>query len=190
MPWLALALCLWGLFLGVTDGPAAGAAVMAAGVALLVLRGAVDARRARRSRQALLAATTAARPAPRPTAAPAAPTTTVLRRPAFRAPDAIDEALLQAFWNFGSVTDAAALAGCEPLEAQRRLVELVLEPGARVAVPAMPDRALTDFEERAVVRGWNAGEPLASLSAAFGVSVFALGGLLLAAGPIPVGARA
>ena len=190
MPWLALALCLWGLFLGVTDGPAAGAAVMAAGVTLLVLRGVVDARRARRSRRALLAATAAGRPAPRPTAAPATAATTLLRRPAFRAPDATDEALLQAFWNFGSVTDAAALAGCEPLDAQRRLVELVLEPDAAVAVPATLDRVLTDFEERAVIRGWNAGEPLASLSTAFGVSVFGLGGVLLAAGPIPVGARA
>ncbi len=190
MPWLALALCLWGLFLGVSDGPAIGAAVMAAGVALLVLRGVVDARRSRRSRQALLAATAAAQPAPRPTAAAATPTATVLRRPAFRTPDATDEALLQAFWNFGSVSDAAALADCAEDEAQRRLIELVLEPGAPVAVPVMPDRALTDFEERAVVRGWNAGEPLASLSTAFGVSVFGLGGLLLAAGPIPVGARA
>jgi hypothetical protein len=193
MPWIALALCLWGVLLGATDGPAVGAAVVAAGVALLVLRAVADARRSRRTRRALLVATAPGRPLPRPTAASAAatkPGTTVLQRPAFRAPDATDTSLLRAFWNFGSVVDAAALAGCDVAEGQRRLVELILEPAAAVVVPALGDRVLADFEERAVVRGWNAGEPLASLSAAFGVSVFGVGGLLLAAGPVPVGARA
>jgi hypothetical protein len=194
MPWIALAAMAWGVLLGTTAGPAVGGAVIAAGLALLALRAVADARRARRSRAALLAATAAGRPAPRRIAvdpvvrAPRAPL--VLRAPAFREPDELDVRLLDAFWNFGGIGDAAALAGCAADEAQRRLIELMLEPEAPIALPPVADPALSDAERRAVVRGWNTGSSLAALSAAFGVSPFAIGGALLAAGPVPAHAPA
>jgi hypothetical protein len=189
MPWIALAAMAWGVVLGATEGPAAGAAVIAAGLALLALRGVADARRARRTRSALIASTAAGRPVPIALAtdpvAPAQGAPVVLRSPAFREPDQLDVRLLNAFWNFGGIDDAAALAGCGRDEAQRRLIELMLEPEAPVALPTVPDRPLSDFQERAVVRGWNGGSSLAALSAASGVSPFGLGGALLAAGPVP-----
>ena len=189
MPWIALAAMAWGVVLGATEGPVAGASVIAAGLALLALRAVADARRARRTRSALIASTAAGRPAPIALATdPVAPTQgapVVLRAPAFREPDELDVRLLNAFWNFGGIDDAAALAGCGRDEAQRRLIELMLEPEAPVTLPTVPDRPLSDFEERAVVRGWNRGSSLAVLSAASGVSVFRVGGALLAAGPVP-----
>ncbi|HET6824900.1 MAG TPA: hypothetical protein VFH64_03155 [Amnibacterium sp.] len=187
MPWIALAAMAWGVVLGATDGPAVGAAVIAAGLALLVLRGAADAHRTRRTRTALIAATAAGRAAPLGIATdPVAPRpSVVLRSPAFREPDELDLLLLNAFWNFGGVDDAAALAGCGIDEAQRRLIELMLEPEAPVAAPAVPDRPLLGSEQRAVLRGWNTGSSLAALSAAFGVSVYGIGGVLLSAGPVP-----
>lgn len=189
MPWIALAAMAWGVVLGATEGPAVGAAVIAAGLGLLLLRAVVDARRNRRTRATLIAATAAGRPAPITTAvdpvgaARRAPV--VLRAPAFREPDELDVRLLDAFWHFGGIDDAAALAGCGRDEAQRRLVELMLEPEAPIALPALADRALQDFEERAVLRGWNTGSSLAALSSAFGLSPFGIGGVLLAAGPVP-----
>ena len=189
MPWIALAAMAWGVVLGATDGPAVGAAVIGAGLTLLALRAAADARRTRRTRAALVASTAAGRPVAIGIATdpvvPAQSAATVLRSPAFREPDELDVRLLNAFWNFGGVDDAAALAGCSRDEAQRRLTELMLEPEAAIAPPAVPDRPLTGAEERAVLRGWNAGSSLAALSATFGVSLYGLGGVLLAAGPVP-----
>ncbi len=189
MPWIALAAMAWGVVLGATEGPAVGAAVIGAGLTLLALRGVADARRTRRTRAALIASTAARRPAAIGRAAdpgvPEQPAPVVLRSPAFREPDELDLRLLNAFWNFGGIDDAAALAGCRRDEAQRRLIELMLEPEAPVAAPAVPDRPLTGSEERAVLRGWNSGSTLAALSAAFGVSLYGLGGVLLAAGPVP-----
>lgn len=189
MPWIALAAMAWGVVLGATEGPAVGAAVIAAGLVLLLLRGVADARRNRRTRAALIASTAARRARPLGLAAdpvvPAQAAPVVLRSPAFREPDELDLRLLNAFWNFGGIDDAAALAGCGRDEAQRRLIELMLEPEAPVLPPAAPDRPLTGAEERAVLRGWNAGSSLAALSATFGVSLYGLGGVLLAAGPVP-----
>lgn len=189
MPWIALAAMAWGVVLGATEGPAVGAAVIAAGLALLVLRAVADARRARRTRAALIASTATRRPAPLGVATdpvvPAQAAPVVLRSPAFREPDELDLRLLNAFWNFGGIDDAAALAGCGRDEAQRRLIELMLEPAAPVLPPAVPDRPLTGAEERAVLRAWNGGSSLAALSATVGVSPYGLGGVLLAAGPVP-----
>src|SRR4051794_15875419 len=191
MPWIALAGMVWGVVLGATPGPVPGAAVAGSALLLLLARSVVQARRSRRARAALIARTARGRAVPRPIATdvpPARPASAVLAVPVFRATDELDAALLGAFWSFGGVPDAALLAGCDAQEAQRRLVELLLAPRAAVAVPAVRDRHVSDFEGRAIVRGWNAGDSLETLSAAFGLSPFGIGGVLLAAGPVPVGA--
>ncbi len=191
MPWIALIGMVWGVVLGATAGPVPGAAVAGGALVLLLLRSLVQSRRSRRARAVLIARTAHGRPVPlaRATDVPRpAPAPAVLAAPAFRATDELDAALLGAFWSFGAVADAALLAGCDEQEAQRRLIELLLAPRTPVVIPALADRSLSDFECRAIVRGWNSGESLDALASAFGGSPFGIGGVLLAAGPVPVGA--